>query len=108
MEKMYFSIKEAAERVELKPHVLRYWETEFPLLNPKKNRSGTRMYREADIALLHEIKELLHEQRFTIEGARNELKRRRGDKESGIHAKRASVIGEAKVTLREILDLLEE
>lgn len=106
MNKMYYSIREAAEMTELQPHVLRYWETEFKELKPKKNRAGNRIYRETDIEIIQEIKQLLHDHRFTIEGARNELKKRRksgGD--SDTH--REQVIDEVKRGLNEILGMLE-
>lgn len=72
--KLYYSISQVAEITQLDPHVLRYWETEFRELSPRKNRGGKRLYRESDIKLLMQIKELLYERRFTIEGARRELR----------------------------------
>src|SRR5262252_11018205 len=67
--KLYRSIREVSLELEVKPHVLRYWETQFPSLRPKKNRAGNRMYRPEEVKLLTRIKELLYAQRFTIEGA---------------------------------------
>jgi len=72
--KVYYSISEVAEMTGLEPHVLRYWETEFPALHPHKNRGGNRAYREKDIKLIYLIKKLLYHDRFTIEGARRQLK----------------------------------
>lgn len=107
MNKMYQSIKEVSDLLELPPHVLRYWESEFTELRPRKNRSGNRIYREADIVLLREIKELLHAQRYTIEGARNELKLRRGEGTLGDSGRRAQAIAEARSTIREVLALMQ-
>ena len=71
--KLYRSISEVSEMVGVKPHVLRYWETQFSMLRPKKNRAGNRMYRPEEIKLLLQIKELLYARRFTIAGARRRL-----------------------------------
>lgn len=71
--KLYYSITEVAEMTNLKPHVLRYWETEFKNLRPKKNRAGNRAYRISDIKLIEEIKRLLYEEGYTIAGARKKL-----------------------------------
>src|SRR5690625_7139658 len=67
--KEYYSIGEVCELVGLKPHVLRYWESQFPSLNPAKNRSGNRGYLRREIELILLVKEHLHEERYTIEGA---------------------------------------
>ena len=72
--KVYHSISEVAEMTSLEQHVLRYWETEFSGLRPIKNRGGNRAYRDKDIKLIFLIKKLLHHDRFTIEGARRQLK----------------------------------
>lgn len=73
-ERTYFTIAEAAERLDVRPHVLRYWETQFPMLRPKKGRSGSRMYRTRDLELLERIKTLLYEKGFTIKGAKRRLR----------------------------------
>ncbi|UCE03220.1 MAG: MerR family transcriptional regulator [Candidatus Latescibacterota bacterium] len=74
--KLYFSISEVAEMTGVKPHVLRYWESEFPDLRPKKNRAGNRSYREKDIKMVMTIRDLLYQQGYTIQGARMQLKER--------------------------------
>jgi DNA-binding transcriptional MerR regulator len=74
--KLYYSISEVAEMTSVKPHVLRYWESEFPELRPKKNRAGNRSYRDKDIRTVMTIKNLLYEEGYTIAGARNRLKDR--------------------------------
>ncbi len=73
-DKLYFKIGEVAAIVGVKPYVLRYWESEFSIVKPAKTRSKHRLYRRRDVETLLEIKRLLHEQRFTIEGARKYLK----------------------------------
>lgn len=72
-DKLYFKIGEVSELLGVEPYVLRYWETEFPLLTPKKSGTGHRLYRRKDVELLLRIKHLLYEKRFTIEGARQTL-----------------------------------
>jgi DNA-binding transcriptional MerR regulator len=67
--KLYYNIREVADHLGLNPSLLRYWETEFPMLQPKKNRKGNRMYTEKDLELLRQIQYLLKERRFTIKGA---------------------------------------
>jgi DNA-binding transcriptional MerR regulator len=71
--KLYFRIGEVARLTGLKQHVLRYWETEFPAVAPKKMGSNHRMYRRRDVESILEIKHLLYEKRYTIEGARKQL-----------------------------------
>jgi DNA-binding transcriptional MerR regulator len=72
-DKLYFKIGEVSELLAVEPYVLRYWETEFPVLSPKKSGTGHRLYRRKDVELLLRIKHLLYEKRFTIEGARQAL-----------------------------------
>jgi DNA-binding transcriptional MerR regulator len=71
--KEYYSISEVAEIVGLPAHVLRYWETQFSLLNPSKNRSGNRVYQRKEIKLILLVKQLLHDEKYTVEGARQKL-----------------------------------
>jgi DNA-binding transcriptional MerR regulator len=72
-DKMYFRIGEVSELTQTKAYVLRYWETEFPTLRPTKTRSGHRHYRRKDVETILEIKRLLYQEGFTIEGARKQL-----------------------------------
>src|ERR1035438_9436481 len=72
-DKLYFKIGEVSELLAVEPHVLRFWEGEFPVLSPKKSGTGHRLYRRKDVELLLRIKHLLYEKRFTIEGARQSL-----------------------------------
>lgn len=75
-DKLYFRIGEVSRLVGVKPYVVRYWESEFPMLRPKKSGANHRLYRRKDVELLLEIKMLLYEKRYTIEGARNFLESR--------------------------------
>jgi DNA-binding transcriptional MerR regulator len=74
--KLYYSISEVSEMTGVKPHVLRYWESEFPDLRPKKNRAGNRSYRDKDIKMVSTIRDLLYKHGYTIQGARNQLRDR--------------------------------
>src|ERR1700690_354528 len=75
-DKLYFKIGEVSELLGVEAYVLRYWESEYPVLGPKKSGTGHRLYRRKDVELVLEIKRLLYEQRFTIEGARKFLETR--------------------------------
>ena len=72
-DKLYFSIGEVADLCQLKPHVLRYWEQEFPQLCPSKRRGNRRYYQRRDVLLVRQIKNLLYGKGYTIEGARLQL-----------------------------------
>jgi DNA-binding transcriptional MerR regulator len=72
-DKLFFRIGEVSTMLGLEAYVLRYWETEFPSLSPKKSGTGHRLYRRKDVELLLKIKHLLYEKRFTIDGARQFL-----------------------------------
>lgn len=73
-DKLYFRIGEVSDIVGVKPYVLRYWESEFPDVRPTKSKSGQRLYKRRDVELLLRIRELLYQERFTINGARKRLK----------------------------------
>ncbi len=73
-DKRYFRIGEVSTITGLEPYVLRYWQTEFPQINPSRSRSGQRLYRRRDVQTVLQIKELLYEKRFTIAGAKQYLK----------------------------------
>ena len=75
-DKLYFRIGEVARLAGIKPYVLRFWETEFPALGPRKSGTGHRLYRRKDVELVLEIKRLLYDKRYTIEGARKYLESR--------------------------------
>ena len=109
--KTYYSIGEVSDLTGLKAHVLRYWETQFDVLSPTKNRGGSRVYRMKEIETILLVKHLLYEKRFTIEGAKRELKEmRKGGKiakVSKIHAEPAVMasIKEGLTAVRDVLTL---
>lgn len=72
-QKLFFRIGEVCDLIKVQPHVLRYWETEFPMLAPQKNRAGQRVYRRKDVEMVLRIRDLLYEEKFTIAGARKRL-----------------------------------
>lgn len=117
-DKQYFRIGEVSRITELKPYVLRYWETEFDIIEPKKSRSNQRLYGKEDVEIILLIKELLYNQKFTIAGARKRLAELKSQKGRGEAEKQASFDFEEnrsrKATLKgiknelsEILDLLK-
>jgi DNA-binding transcriptional MerR regulator len=89
--KVYYSIGEVCDLTGLKPHVLRYWETQFDVLNPTKNRAGNRVYRTKEIELVVLVKHLLYEEKYTIEGANNKLLEMR--KNGELKAERQDLLG---------------
>ncbi len=74
-DKLYFKIGEVSQLTGLPSHVLRFWESEFPALRPKRTASGQRLYRKRDIELIRTVQYLLHERKFTISGANQYLRR---------------------------------
>lgn len=72
-EKLFFKIGEVCELAGVQAHVLRYWESEFPMLAPQKNRAGQRVYRKRDVEIALRVKELLYEDQYTIAGAKKRL-----------------------------------
>jgi DNA-binding transcriptional MerR regulator len=93
-EKIYFKIGEVCELVGVQAHVLRYWETEFPMLSPQKNSSGQRSYRRRDVEIALRIKQLLYNEMFTIAGAKKKLQ---AEQREG-KAKQANAASAAKTT----------
>lgn len=79
--KLYYSISEVAEMTGLEAHVLRYWESEFEQLRPKKNRAGNRVYTDRDIVIVRRVQHLLRDEKYTIDGARQVLNRLESDEE---------------------------
>ncbi len=98
-EKLYFRIGEVSRLIGVPPYVLRYWETEFPALAPKKSGAGHRFYRRKDVETLLEIKQLLYEKRFTIEGARKHLEAKPKPQRRERQAKAAPVAAEGQPSL---------
>ena len=118
--KPFFKIGEVAKLVGVKPHVLRYWESEFPSLKPKKNPSGQRIYARGDIEAIVEIQNLLYNERYTISGARKMLARQQtmapGDKAGysagyldGVAAEHLpQALAHLKEHVHELLELLDD
>ena len=96
--KRYFTIGEVSDLCDVKPHVLRYWEQEFPQLKPVKRRGNRRYYQRQDVIMIRQIRSLLYEQGFTIGGARQQL--------SGDDAKQDS--NQSHQIIRQLLAELEE
>jgi len=106
----FFSIGDVCQLTELKPHVLRYWESQFRFLNPAKNRSGNRVYQRREIELIMLVKHLLYTEKYTIEGARRRIEhyRRTGTiKSEARFALQHESIESLRTELRAILDILE-
>lgn len=107
--KEYYSIGEVSDLVGLPPHVLRYWESQFAVLNPSKNRSGNRAYLRKEIRLILLVKHLLYEEKYTVEGAKaklEQLRRAGGIQESAravLDVETVGVLREDLATLRELI-----
>src|SRR5712692_5478022 len=113
-DKLYFRIGEVSDLVGVEPYVLRYWETEFPSVGPKKSGTGHRMYKRKEVELLLKIKYLLYEKKYTIEGARQYLngeaklgKRKRQVKTQQQDLFSGEAIPEIRKELAAILELLK-
>jgi DNA-binding transcriptional MerR regulator len=102
--KRYFTIGEVSELCQVKPHVLRYWEQEFPGLKPVKRRGNRRYYQRQDVVLVRQIRSLLYEEGFTIGGARQRLEDSAGgNKSSNVSA---ALIRELRESLEQVLVIL--
>lgn len=100
----FYSIGEVCELTDLKPHVLRYWESQFRFLNPAKNRSGNRVYQRKEIELIQLVKHLLYNEKYTIEGARQKIDEHRKSGALRSHARVALAVE----TLADVERQLEE
>ncbi|MEX0912058.1 MAG: MerR family transcriptional regulator [Gemmatimonadota bacterium] len=106
----YYSIGEVCAMVGVKPHVLRYWETQFKDLSPSKNRSGNRVYRAGDIEFIALIHRLVHDEKYTVKGARRriaELRAEGGSAEASSDALRHVFLRSLEDELRQVHDLLD-
>jgi DNA-binding transcriptional MerR regulator len=101
--KSYFAIGEVAELCGVKPHVLRYWEQEFPQLKPVKRRGNRRYYQRQDVIVIRQIRGLLYEQGFTIGGARNKLQ---GEEARSDVTQSQQIVRQMRMELEDILRLL--
>lgn len=102
--KRYFTIGEVSDLCAVKPHVLRYWEQEFPQLKPIKRRGNRRYYQRQDVILIRQIRSLLYEHGFTIGGARQRLT---GDEAKADSAMSQQIVRQLRVELEEVLDILK-
>ena len=102
-DKRYFTIGEVSELCRVKPHVLRYWEQEFPQLKPIKRRGNRRYYQRQDVILIRQIRSLLYEHGFTIGGARQRLS---GDEVKADSSMSQQIVRQIRVELEEVLDIL--
>ena len=101
--KRYFTIGEVSELCAVKPHVLRYWEQEFPQLKPIKRRGNRRYYQRQDVILIRQIRSLLYEHGFTIGGARQKLS---GDEVKADSSMSQQIVRQLRTELEEVLDIL--
>ncbi|GAB3034262.1 MULTISPECIES: MerR family transcriptional regulator [Oleiagrimonas] len=101
--KRYFTIGEVSELCAVKPHVLRYWEQEFPALKPVKRRGNRRYYQRHDVLMIRQIRSLLYEQGFTITGARARLEGGEAQVESSMSQQ---IVHQVRMELEEVLDIL--
>ena len=101
--KRYFTIGEVSELCGVKPHVLRYWEQEFPHLKPLKRRGNRRYYQRQDVILVRQIRSLLYEHGFTIGGARLRLS---GEEAKGDLSQSQQIIRQIRAELEEVLEIL--
>lgn len=107
--KAYYSIGEVCDLTGLKPHVLRYWETQFDVLSPTKNRAGNRVFRPKEIELVLLVKHLLYEEKYTIEGARKKLQEMRSSgeiEEERQDVLEPEVLAGMKAELQALLEIL--
>ncbi len=102
--KRYFTIGEVSELCDVKPHVLRYWEQEFPTLKPVKRRGNRRYYQRHDVILIRQIRSLLYEQGYTIGGARQKLAVPESTDDSGSDSQK--IIKQTRAELEDLLNLL--
>lgn len=107
-DKFYFKIGEVSDIAGVPPYVLRFWETEFTQIKPRRTESGQRLYRKRDVALVLRIKHLLYERRFTIEGARQHLRNRSPSARAPMPVAAAPDIAEIKKELIRIRDLIDQ
>jgi DNA-binding transcriptional MerR regulator len=101
--KRYFTIGEVSGLCKVKPHVLRYWEQEFPQLKPLKRRGNRRYYQRQDVLVIRQIRSLLYEQGFTIDGARNKLT---GQEARSDLTQSQQIVRQVRVELEELVKIL--
>ena len=107
-EKRYFRIGEVSAIVGIEPYVLRYWETEFPKINPYRSRSGQRLYKRRDIEIILHIKDLLYRKRFTIAGAKQYIQQPRKESRFDAADNQPLTMEQLRAELLAIRDLLNK
>ena len=109
LQQEFFSIGEVCALTDLKPHVLRYWESQFRFLSPAKNRSGNRVYKAREVELIMLVKHLLYSEKYTIDGARQRIEeyRRTGQIKGAAKETYGSALHEVRVALEDILATLK-
>lgn len=103
----FYSIGDVCELTDLKPHVLRYWESQFRFLNPAKNRSGNRVYQRREVELIQLVKHLLYTEKYTIDGARQKVEEHRKGGMIRVAAREALAVETLAELERELQQLVE-
>ncbi len=106
-DKSYFRIGEVSRLLQVQPYVIRYWESEFKSVKPIRTRSDQRLYRHRDVEELLLIQKLLYKENFTINGARKQLRKMRGEEGGSATERREEILAELETGLRQIRDLLK-
>lgn len=111
MKKLYYSIGEVSEITSIEPHVLRYWETVFKDLSPRKNKAGNRTYREEDITLILRLKDLIQDKKYSTAGAKkiiegDEEEQNMSNQESAISPELEKDLNEVKLFLNKLMEKL--
>ncbi len=112
-DKMFFKIGEVSKLTGIKPHVLRYWESEFKLIRPPKSNIGQRVYRRRDVEIILRLKQLLYKDRYTIEGAKKKISQELKQKTTRQHltapsARLEEILQRQKQEIRNLIKLLEK
>jgi DNA-binding transcriptional MerR regulator len=102
-DRLFYKIGEISEIAELESYVLRYWETEFPFLKPRKNKTGQRVYTRKDLEIILQIKNLLYKEKYTIAGVRNKF----GETATRKNTVSLKTVNEVRRKLKEILNILK-
>ncbi|MFZ1684387.1 MAG: MerR family transcriptional regulator [Candidatus Zixiibacteriota bacterium] len=105
-EKLYYTISEVSEMTGLEPYVLRYWEKEFPLLRPRKNSGGTRLYTSKDIEIINQINFLRTKEKLTIAGARTKMLLKRGSEQRNefeMQGRIRTLVGKLRADVKDLL-----
>lgn len=106
MKKLYYSIGEVSDITDVEAHVLRYWETVFDQLSPKKNKAGNRVYKENDIETVLKLKELIQDKKYSTEGAQQVLNNDGEEEETGVPVSVKKDLKEIRLFLNKLLEKL--